>query len=159
MILQVEIWAVVGGVIAALILAIFFLSRRGQTPAAPAAGVRAYTPGEEEILRRLGELRDRIERFIPPYGRVGYVPQGASELAQLLGFSYIKINGEEYGTLPDELKDIININLDVDLNQIKIKDKYIYIIKKNNKKMIAIGDLYLDYLTLRFLEDFLDYLA
>ncbi|MBP1449466.1 MAG: hypothetical protein JZD41_05595, partial [Thermoproteus sp.] len=73
--------------------------------------------------------------------------------------SYIKINGEEYGTLPDELKDIININLDVDLNQIKIKDKYIYIIKKNNKKMIAIGDLYLDYLTLRFLEDFLDYLA
>jgi hypothetical protein len=50
------------------------------------------------------------------------------------------------------------LDLDLDEAQLKIKDKYIYIIRKGDKRLVAIGDAYLDYLTVKFLEDFLSYL-
>lgn len=146
--------AVTVGVIAALALAIFLLARRGAPP--PPQQPRTYTPGEEEILNQLASLKERIEKFIPPYGRIGYVPSSASELAELLGFQYVKIGREEHGLLPEDLRRFVE--LDVDEAQIRVGNKYIYIMKKDNKKLIAIGDVYLDYLTLRFLEDFLSYI-
>lgn len=145
--------AIVAAIIAALIAVIFLLNRRAPPPTQQP---RAYTPGEQEILSQLASLRERIEKFIPPYGRLGYVPSNASELAELLGFQYVKIGQEEYGTLSDDLKQYIDLN--VDEAQIKVKDKYLYILKKEDKKLVAVGDIYLDYLTIRFLEDFLNYL-
>ncbi len=154
MLLQISfLAAIVAAIIAALIAVIFLLNRRAPPPPQQP---RAYTPGEQEILSQLASLRERIEKFIPPYGRLGYVPSNASELAELLGFQYVKIGQEEYGTLSDDLKQYIDLN--VDEAQIKVKDKYIYILKKEDKKLVAVGDIYLDYLTIRFLEDFLNYL-
>lgn len=146
--------AVAAGAIAVLALIIFLLARRGSPP--PAQQPRVYTPGEQEILNQLALLRERIEKFIPPYGRVGYVPSSISELAELLGFHYVRVEREEYGVLPEDFRQFVD--LDLDMAQIKVNDKYLYILKKNNKKLIAVGDMYLDYLTIRFLEDFLSYI-
>ncbi|AEA11956.1 hypothetical protein TUZN_0460 [Thermoproteus uzoniensis 768-20] len=156
MLLQIWLPAAIVALIAALIAAIFILNRR--SPPQQQQPLRAYTPGEQEILNQLAYIRDRLEKFIPPYGRVGYIPSNAAELAQLLGFHYVKIGQEEYGNLP-EINGIEQyLDLDLDEAQLKIKDKYIYIIKKNDKRLVAVGDTYLDYLTIKFLEDFLSYL-
>lgn len=159
MILQLSIWAPIVGIIVALIIVIVFLYKRGQTPVAPAPAREAgvYTPGEQEILRQLGDMRERLEKFIPPFAHTGYVPGSASELAQLLGFSYIRVGDQEYGSLPEGFDKYLET--DAELAQLKISDKYIYIIKKDSKKLVAIGDTYLDYLTIMFLRNFLDYIS
>ncbi|MEL9991799.1 MAG: hypothetical protein QXP98_05555 [Thermoproteus sp.] len=155
MLLQISLMvAVVVAAIVVLVAVIFFLNRRAPQPQAQRVAI--YTPGEQEILSQLAYLRERIEKFIPPYGRVGYVPANVSELAQLLGFKYIKIGQEEYGSLPEQFKTYID--LDIEQAQIKIGNEYLYIVKRDNKKLIAVGEMYLDYLTLRFLEDFLTYM-
>lgn len=155
MILQILLPVAVVALVAALVAAIFVLNRRPPQQQQP---LRVYTPGEQEILSQLAYIRDRLDKFIPPYGRVGYIPSNAAELAQLLGFHYVKIGQDEYGTLPesDDIKQYLD--LDLDEAQLKIKDKYIYIIRKGDKRLVAIGDAYLDYLTVKFLEDFLGYL-
>ncbi|MEZ0247706.1 MAG: hypothetical protein ABWJ97_00400 [Thermoproteus sp.] len=155
MLLQIGLMAaVVVAVIVVLIAVIFLLNRRAPQPQTQRAAI--YTPGEQEILSQLAYLRERIEKFIPPYGQVGYVPASASELAQLLGFKYIKIGQEEHGILPEQFKTYVD--LDIEQAQIKIGNEYLYIVKKDDKKLIAVGEAYLDYLTLRFLEDFLTYM-
>jgi hypothetical protein len=57
--------------VAALVAAIFVLNRRPPQQQQP---LRVYTPGEQEILSQLAYIRDRLDKFIPPYGRVGYTP-------------------------------------------------------------------------------------
>lgn len=155
MILQISLPVIVVALVAALVAAIFVLNRRPPQQQQP---LSVYTPGEQEILSQLAYIRDRLDKFIPPYGRVGYIPSNAAELAQLLGFHYVKIGQDEYGTLSesDDIKQYLG--LDLDEAQLKIKDKYIYIIRKGDKRLVAIGDAYLDYLTVKFLEDFLSYL-
>jgi hypothetical protein len=136
---------------------IFFLARRQPPP--PLEGVRyegmRFTPGEQEIVKQLGELKERLDKVIPPYGRVGYIPSSLEELRDLLGFTYVKLGEKELGEKPapvDRYED-----LDVDLLQAKHGDLYIYVVKRGGKKLVAAGTQHLDYLTLRFLGEFLDY--
>ena len=140
--------------LAALGLLIFFISRRG-TPPPTELEVR-YTPGEQEILRQLGELKERVDKMIPPYGRVGYIPSTIEELKELLGFTYVKFGEREVGERPPGLEKVED--LDVDFLQAKLGNNYIYIVKRNGKKLTAAGSQHLDYLTVRFLFEFLDYI-
>jgi hypothetical protein len=138
----------------ALVLIIFFISRRGAPPPAE-MGVR-YTPGEQEILKQLGELKERVDKMIPPYGKVGYIPSSIEELKELLGFTYIKLGEREIGERPSGLEKVED--LDVDFLQVRLGDNYVYVVKRGGKKLTAAGSQYLDYLTVRFLLEFLDYI-
>jgi hypothetical protein len=150
----VEILLLIAAV-AVLALIIFFISRRGASPPPQEIGPR-YTPGEQEILRQLGELRDRIDKMIPPYGRVGYIPSALEELKDLLGFTYIKLGNKELGERPLDIEKIEE--LDADFLQAKLGEYYVYVVKRGGKKLIAAGNQHLDYLTVRFLFEFLDYI-
>ncbi len=138
----------------ALALIIFFISRRGAPPPTE-MGVR-YTPGEQEILKQLGELKERVDKMIPPYGKVGYIPSGIEELKELLGFTYVKLGEREIGERPSGLEKVED--LDVDFLQARLGDNYVYVVKRGGKKLTAAGNQYLDYLTVRFLLEFLDYI-
>ena len=138
----------------ALVLIIFFISRRGAPPPTE-MGVR-YTPGEQEILKQLGELKERVDKMIPPYGKVGYIPSSIEELKELLGFTYIKLGEREIGERPSGLEKVED--LDVDFLQVRLGDNYVYVVKRDEKKLTAAGSQYLDYLTVRFLLEFLDYI-
>jgi hypothetical protein len=138
----------------ALALIIFFISRRGAPPPTE-MGVR-YTPGEQEILKQLGELKERVDKMIPPYGKVGYIPSSIEELKELLGFTYIKLGEREIGERPSGLEKVED--LDVDFLQARLGDNYVYVVKRGGKKLTAAGSQYLDYLTVRFLLEFLDYI-
>ncbi len=137
-----------------LVLIIFFISRRGAPPPTE-MGVR-YTPGEQEILKQLGELKERVDKMIPPYGKVGYIPSSIEELKELLGFTYIKFGEREIGERPSGLEKVED--LDVDFLQARLGDNYVYVVKRGEKKLTAAGSQYLDYLTVRFLLEFLDYI-
>jgi hypothetical protein len=149
----VEILLLVAAV-AALALIIFFISRRGASPPQE-VGVR-YTPGEQEILRQLGEMKERVDKMIPPYGRVGYIPSSVEELKELLGFTYVKLGERELGERPSELGKMEE--LDVDFLQARLGERYVYVVRRGGKKLVAVGNQYLDYLTVRFLVEFLDYI-
>jgi hypothetical protein len=138
----------------ALALIIFFISRRGAPPPTE-MGVR-YTPGEQEILKQLGELKERVDKMIPPYGRVGYIPSSIEELKELFGFTYVKLGEREIGERPPGLEKVED--LDVDFLQARLGDNYVYVVKRGGKKLTAAGSQYLDYLTVRFLLEFLDYI-
>jgi hypothetical protein len=138
----------------ALVLIIFFISRRGAPPPTE-MGVR-YTPGEQEILKQLGELKERVDKMIPPYGKVGYIPSSIEELKELLGFTYVKLGEREIGERPSGLEKVED--LDVDFLQARLGDNYVYVVKRGGKKLTAAGSQYLDYLTVRFLLEFLDYI-
>lgn len=153
MLLQIELIMLVVA-IAALILIIFWISRRQPAPQA-LQDVARFTPGEQEILRQLGEMRERVEKMIPPYGKVGYIPSSLDELRDLLGFSYIEIDGKTLGQKPSIVAQFENLN--VDFLQARIGETYVYVITRGSKKLIATGSQHLDYLTLRFLAEFLDY--
>jgi hypothetical protein len=140
--------------LAVLGLIIFFISRRGPPP--PAEPEVRYTPGEQEILRQLGELKERVDKMIPPYGRVGYIPSSIEELKELLGFTYVKLGEREIGERPSGLEKVED--LDVDFLQARLGDNYVYVVKRGGKKLTAAGSQYLDYLTVRFLLEFLDYI-
>ena len=101
MYLQIIELSLLVAAVAALALIIFFVSRRGSSPPQE-MGVR-YTPGEQEILRQLGEMKERVDKMIPPYGRVGYIPSSVEELKELLGFTYIKLGERELGERPSGL--------------------------------------------------------
>jgi hypothetical protein len=137
-----------------LALIIFFISRRGAPPPTE-MGVR-YTPGEQEILKQLGELKERVDKMIPPYGKVGYIPSSIEELKELLGFTYVKLGEREIGERPSGLEKVED--LDVDFLQARLGDNYVYVVKRGGKKLTAAGSQYLDYLTVRFLLEFLDYI-
>ncbi|MEM4897339.1 MAG: hypothetical protein QXR18_03895 [Pyrobaculum sp.] len=139
--------------VGALVIIIFIISRRQPQPVEPPM---RFTPGEQEILKQIDELRERLERVIPPYGRVGYVPSTLEDLKDLLGFVYIKLGNREIGTKPVPIENFEK--LDINFLQANINDLYVYVIRKNEKKLIAVGKQYLDYLTVRFLYDFLDYI-
>jgi hypothetical protein len=138
----------------ALVLIIFFISRRGAPPPTE-MGVR-YTPGEQEILKQLGELKERVDKMIPPYGKVGYIPSSIEELKELLGFTYVKLGEREIGERPSGLEKVED--LDVDFLQARLGDNYVYVVKRGEKKLTAAGSQHLDYLTVRFLLEFLDYI-
>jgi hypothetical protein len=138
----------------ALVLIIFFISRRGAPPPTE-MGVR-YTPGEQEILKQLGELKERVDKMIPPYGKVGYIPSSIEELKELLGFTYVKLGEREIGERPPGLEKVED--LDVDFLQARLGDSYVYVVKRGGKKLTAAGSQYLDYFTVRFLFEFLDYI-
>jgi hypothetical protein len=138
----------------ALALIIFFISRRGAPPPVE-MGVR-YTPGEQEILKQLGELKERVDKMIPPYGRVGYIPSSIEELKELFGFTYVKLGEREIGERPSGLEKVED--LDVDFLQARLGDNYVYVVKRGGKKLTVAGSQYLDYLTVRFLLEFLDYI-
>jgi len=140
--------------LAVLGLIIFFISRRGAPPPTE-MGVR-YTPGEQEILKQLGELKERVDKMIPPYGKVGYIPSSIEELKELLGFTYVKFGEREIGERPSGLEKVED--LDVDFLQAWLGDNYVYVVKRGEKKLTAAGSQYLDYLTVRFLLEFLDYI-
>jgi len=156
MFLQLEL-VLLAVAVAVLVLLIFWFTRR-QSPPPPLPeeeGVR-YTPGEREIITMLGELRERIDKMIPPYGRVGYIPSTLEEIKELLSFSYVRLGEKEVGERPpfiDRFED-----LDVDFLQAKVGDVYVYIVRKGGKRLVAAGDQFLDYLTARFLFEFLDYI-
>jgi len=154
MYLQIMEISLLVAAVAALALIIFFISRRG-TPPPQDVGVR-YTPGEQEILRQLGEIKERVDKIIPPYGKVGYIPSGIEELKELLGFTYIKLGERELGERPLELEKIEE--LDADFLQARLGERYVYVIRRGGKKLTAVGDQYLDHLTVRFLLEFLDYI-
>jgi hypothetical protein len=153
MYLQMELLLLVAAV-AVLTLIIFFVSRRGSSPPQE-VGVR-YTPGEQEILRQLGEMKERVDKMIPPYGRVGYIPFSVEELKELLGFTYIKLGERELGERPSGLEKIEE--LDADFLQARLGERYVYVMRRGGKKLVAVGNQYLDYLTARFLIEFLDYI-
>jgi hypothetical protein len=115
-----------------------------------------YTPGEQEILRQLGELKEKVDKMIPPYGRVGYIPSSIEELKELFGFTYVKLGEREIGERPSGLEKVED--LDVDFLQARLGDNYVYVVKKGGKKLTAAGSQYLDYLTVCFLFEFLDYI-
>uniref|UniRef100_UPI0026C75A91 hypothetical protein n=1 Tax=Pyrobaculum aerophilum TaxID=13773 RepID=UPI0026C75A91 len=121
----------------------------------PDVGIR-YTPGEQEIIKQIGELRERLDKVIPPYGRVGYIPSSIEELKDLLGFTYVKVGEKELGERPPDVDTYEG--LDVELLQASRNGIYIYVIRRGGKKLVAAGTQYLDYLTIRFLSEFLDYL-
>ncbi|MFN3804087.1 MAG: hypothetical protein ACK4SY_03430 [Pyrobaculum sp.] len=157
MYLQLEV-IILAVAMAVLVLLIFFISRR-QPPPQPLVfetGAR-YTPGEQEIMKQLEEVRERIEKMIPPYGRVGYVPSSPEELRELLGFEYIKVGERELGMRP-AFMDMFE-KLEVDYMQAHVGGLYVYIVRRGGKKLVAVGSQYLDYLTYRFLSEFLDYTA
>lgn len=168
MILQITLTLIaVVALVGVLLGLILFINRQRGAPQPQEQQRARYTPGEQEILERLeslrgalsdrlDELKERVEKFIPPYGRVGYVPSNASELAQLLGFKYVKLGQEVHGELPKEVERYLDI--DAEVAQIKEGDYYVYIIKRGDRKLIAVGDVYLDYLTVKFLQDFLSYI-
>ncbi|MEM0463382.1 hypothetical protein [Pyrobaculum sp.] len=138
--------------LAVLGVIIFFIARRTPPPP-PELGTR-YTPGEQEIIRQVGELKERLDKVIPPYGRVGYIPSSLEELKDLLGFKYVKLGDKEIG----ERMDIdMYEKLDVDFLQAERGGEYVYVIRRGGKKLVAVGSQYLDYLTIRFLSEFLDY--
>jgi len=155
MFLQLEL-VLLAVAVAVLALLIFWFTRRRPPPSLPEEeGVR-YTPGEREIITRLGELKERIDKMIPPYGRVGYIPSTLEEIKDLLDFSYVRLGEKEVGERPsfiDRFED-----LDVDFLQARVEDVYVYIIRRGDKRLIAAGDQFLDYLTVRFLFEFLDYI-
>jgi hypothetical protein len=151
--LPVEIWLLAVALVV-LVLIIFFISRRGAPPPTE-MGVR-YTPGEQEILKQLGELKERVDKMIPPYGKVGYIPSSIEELKELLGFTYIKLGEREIGERPSGLEKVED--LDVDFLQAKLGDNYVYVVKRGGKKLTAAGSQYLDYFTVCFLLEFLDYI-
>ncbi|MFN7105690.1 MAG: hypothetical protein ACK4M3_03800 [Pyrobaculum sp.] len=157
MYLQLEV-IILAVAVAALVLFIFFVSRRQPPPPPPAfeAGAR-YTLGEQEIMKQLDDVRERIEKMIPPYGRVGYVPSSLEELKELLGFEYIKVGEKELGKRPAFI-DMFE-KLEVDYIQAYLDGLYVYVIRRGGKKLVAVGSQYLDYLTYRFLSEFLDYTA
>lgn len=138
------------GVLAAILI---FISRR--QPPAPEQPLR-YTPGEQEIIRQIGEMRERLDKVIPPYGRVGYIPSSIEELKDLLGFTYVKLGNREIGSRPPVVENFEN--LDVDFLQSRVDNMYVYIVRRGGKKLVAVGEQYLDYLTARFLSEFLDYI-
>jgi hypothetical protein len=140
--------------LAVLGLIIFFISRRG-SPSHAEPEVR-YTLGEQEILKLLDELKERIDKMIPPYGRVGYIPSSIEELKELFGFTYVKLGEREIGERPSGLEKVED--LDVDFLQAKLGDSYVYVVKRGGKKLTVAGSQYLDYLTVRFLLEFLDYI-
>ena len=155
MFLQLEL-VLLAVAVAVLVLLIFWFTRRQPPPPLlEEEGVR-YTPGEREIITRLSELKERIDKMIPPYGRVGYIPSTLEEIKDLLGFSYVRLGEKEIGERPpfiDRFKD-----LDVDFLQAKVGSTYVYIVQRSGKRLIAAGDQFLDYLTVRFLFEFLDYI-
>lgn len=140
--------------VVALVLIVLFISRRQPPP--PQDVVARYTPGEQEIIKQIGEIRERLEKIIPPYGKVGYIPSSLEELKDLLGFTYIKLGEKELGGRPPEVDRLEE--LETDFLQAKIGDFYVYVIKRDEKKLVAVGNQYLDYLTVRFLYEFLDYI-
>ncbi|AAL63000.1 hypothetical protein [Pyrobaculum aerophilum] len=150
-ILELSLLAVAVGVLALIIL---FIARR-QQPLPPDVGI-SYTPGEQEIIKQIGELRERLDKVIPPYGRVGYIPSSIEELKDLLGFTYVKVGEKELGERPPDVDTYEG--LDVELLQASRNGIYIYVIRRGGKKLVAAGTQYLDYLTIRFLSEFLDYL-
>jgi len=154
MYLQIMELSLLVAAVAALALIIFFVSRRGSSPPQE-MGVR-YTPGEQEILRQLGEMKERVDKMIPPYGRVGYIPSSVEELKELLGFTYIKLGERELGERPSGLEKIEE--LDADFLQARLGERYVYVVRRGGKKFVAVGNQYLDYLTARFLIEFLDYI-
>ncbi len=154
MYLQLELILVLGVLVAILAVILIFIRR--QPPPPPEDTGARYTHGEREILNKLEEMRERLDKMIPPYGRVGYVPSSLEEFRELLGFSYVKLGGRELGERPHFL-DIFE-NLDVDYLQASHKGVYIYIMRRGGKKLVATGSQYLDYLTFRFLAEFLDYI-
>jgi hypothetical protein len=156
MYLQVLETAALAAAALALALVIFLVSRtpRGRQSTAPREG--EYTPGEREILEQLAELRERVERIIPPYGRVGYVPPSLEEIRDLLGFTYIKLGSEEVGDRPQGLERFEELN--ADFIQARTGDVYVYVVRRGEKKLVAAGRQYLDYLTARFLYEALDYI-
>lgn len=156
MLLQVEVALAVAGGILAVILFLVYRSR-GQEEGAP---VR-YTPGEQEILGQLAAvresiegLRERVDKLIPPYGKVGYVPP-LEEIRGLLDFDYVRVGSQEYGSPPPEVK--LVEGLDVELAQLKVGERYVYVVRRGERRLVAVGRQYLDYLSLRFLMEFLDY--
>lgn len=158
MLLQVEIaLAVAGGLLAVILLLVYRSRGQGEPQGAPTR----YTPGEQEILGQLTSiresiqgLRERVDRLIPPYGRVGYVPT-LDEIRNFLDFEYVKVGSREYGSPPPEVR--LVEGLEVDLAQVKVGEKYIYIVRRGEKRLLAVGRQHLDYLSLRFLAEFLDY--
>jgi hypothetical protein len=154
MYLQLEAISLLIVALAVLGLIIFFISRRGSPP--PAEPEVRYTPGEQEILRQLDELKERVDKMIPPYGRVGYIPSSIEELKELFGFTYVKLGEREIGERPSGLEKVED--LDVDFLQARLGDNYVYVVKRGEKKLTAAGSQYLDYLTVRFLLEFLDYI-
>jgi len=94
--------------------------------------------------------------MIPPYGRVGYIPSSVEELKELLGFTYIKLGERELGERPSGLEKIEE--LDADFLQARLGERYVYVVRRGGKKLVAVGNQYLDYLTARFLIEFLDYI-
>lgn len=155
MYLQVLELSLLAAAVAVLGFIIFFIARR-QPPPPQAEAVARYTPGEQEIIRQVGELRERIDKLIPPYGRVGYIPSSLEELRDLLGFTYVKLGDRELGARVEGLDKLEG--LDVDLLQAKLGDSYVYIVKRGEKRLVAVGGQYLDYLTIRFIGEFLDYI-
>ncbi|MEZ0319912.1 MAG: hypothetical protein ABWK05_07990 [Pyrobaculum sp.] len=155
MLLQAEFYGLLtlGAAVAALGVLLFFVSRR--QPPAPVQEAVRYTPGEQEILNRLGDIRERLEKMIPPYGRVGYIPSTLEELKELLGFSYVKLGDKELGEKNEFVKRFED--LDVDFLQASIGDSYVYVVRRGSKRLVAVGNQHLDYLTIRFLNEFLDY--
>jgi len=155
MFLQLEL-VLLAVAVAVLALLIFWFTRRQPPPPLPEEeGVR-YTPGEREIIARLSELKERIDKMIPPYGRVGYIPSTLEEIKDLLGFSYVRLGEKEVGERPPFINRFED--LDVDFLQARVGNGYVYIVRRGNKRLIAAGDQFLDYLTVQFLFEFLDYI-
>jgi len=155
MFLQLEL-VLLAVAVAVLALLIFWFTRRQPPPPLPEEeGVR-YTPGEREIIARLSELKERVDKMIPPYGRVGYIPSTLEEIRDLLGFSYVRLGEKEVGERPPFINRFED--LDVDFLQARVGNGYVYIVRRGNKRLIAAGDQFLDYLTVQFLFEFLDYI-
>jgi len=125
----------------------FAMQRRGR-----------YTEGEKEILAKLDELKNLVSGVLPPYGRIGYIPPSVEDLARLVDFDYVELNGYSYGN--SEYAETARRLLDVegDIVVVKSGDKYYYKIVGGGKTLLAVGKVFLDYLSLRYLQDMLNYI-
>ena len=117
-----------------------------------------YTEGEKEILAKLDELKNLLSGVLPPYGRIGYIPPSVEDLAKLVDFEYVELDGYSYGNSEYAEGARRLLNVEGELVVVKLGDKYYYKIVSGGKTLLAVGRQFLDYLSLRYLQDMLNYM-
>ena len=117
-----------------------------------------YTEGEREILAKLDELKNLLSGVLPPYGRIGYIPPSVEDLARLVDFEYVELDGYSYGNAEyaENVRRLLGV--EGDLVVIKLGDRYYYKIVSGGRTLLAVGRQFLDYLSLRYLQDMLNYI-